>query len=271
MWDMARKKHIGVFVASVWAHWEACFGATFALALALAQYLFLGFGDPHRLPQWVRDFPPSLWLGSGGILLFWACYATWRDERIELIGAEEQLKSAREEIGDRYPRLKGEIKLAYLDVGVHWEKEQIFRYPGSCVLTLYLLVVNHSDQVAIPLLPPVLKLRIGGRDYPGEYVAPTLPNRMRMNDSMLKGDSRIIDLFQFGVTGLGMGAFQKGYPRPGWLVFNLPDSQEHLEGLQTVSGTVSTTIKDTLGREHTIGTLTAEIEFRLNKLGFTPQ
>lgn len=81
---MTKKKHFGIFVGVVWRHWEACFGSTFAFMLAVVQYLFLEFRDPTKLPIWVKDFPPYLWLSVGTLLLFWASYAAWKDERTEL-------------------------------------------------------------------------------------------------------------------------------------------------------------------------------------------
>ncbi len=87
-----------VFCCSVWAHWEAYFGTTFAVVLAVAQYLILEFGDPDKIPKWVKDFPPSLWLGIGALLFFWSCYAAWREKSQALVEAEEKLEERRPRI-----------------------------------------------------------------------------------------------------------------------------------------------------------------------------
>ena len=67
-------------MAVVWGHWEARFGSTFALILALAQYSYLQFGDPDKIPEWVKTFPPWLWLAIGLVILFWSCYLAWGDQ-----------------------------------------------------------------------------------------------------------------------------------------------------------------------------------------------
>ena len=264
---MAKKKHLGVFIGAVWGHWEARFGTTFAVILAFVQYAVLAFADPQKMPgwaKWIKDFPPSIWLSVGAVMLFWACYAAWHEERTEAIGIEERRRKLEEELADRYPRLKGEIKLAYLDLGAHCYKGRICNSHGPCVLTLFIELVNHSKELAITRLPPSLKLRINGQDYLGEYVIPEA-NRLRMNDSNLKGDSTILDIFSFTIGSLGQGVFQKGYLRGGWLMFNLPeDSQNELDGHPSISGDVTITIKDTLGGEHRISRST--IELRLNMM-----
>lgn len=91
---MDRRTHLGVFASAVWGHWEARFGTTFAVALAVAQYLFLEFRDPNKLPKWVKDFPPSIWLAIGAVMLFWACYSAWHGERTELIRVEDERDDA---------------------------------------------------------------------------------------------------------------------------------------------------------------------------------
>ena len=63
-----------------------------------------------------------------------------------------------------------------------------------------------------------------------------------------------------------MGVFQKPRLHPGWLMFNLPDSQVRLDGQEHVAGVVSIALKDTLGGIHPISSLSPEIEFRLNKI-----
>lgn len=248
------------FCGSVWNHWEARFGTTFAVILAVAQYLCLAIGDPDKTPKWVKEFPPYLWLAVGAVLLFWACYGAWDEQHEGRLNAEEEL-------ADRYPRLKGEISLGYLDIGKHYEKDRLFVYDGSCIATFYLHVINHSKQDGFIILPPVLKLTINGREYPGDYVNP-MPNVLRVNDSELKGDGSIYDLFGFG-TLLGSGVFQKPRLHPGWLMFNIPDSQVHLGGSDLVVGAVSITLRDTLGGFHRISI--PEINFRLNKIGVTRQ
>lgn len=264
---MAKKKHLGLFIGAVWGHWEARFGTTFAVILAVGQYCVLAFADPQRMPEWakwIKDFPPSIWLSVGAIMLFWACYAAWREERTEAIGVEERRQKLEDELADQYPRLKGEVKLAYLDLGAHCYKGRIYNSHGPGVLTLYMQLVNHGKELAIPHLPPLLKLHVNGRKYPGEYVIPEA-NRLRINDSELKGDGTILDLFSFSMGGLGQGVFQKGYLRGGWLMFNLPeDCQNKLDGHQSIFGDVTITIKDTLGGEHKISQ--SAIELRLNKM-----
>ncbi len=68
------------FCVSVWGHWEARFGTTFAVILSLGQYIYLATGDPAKIPGWVKTFPPYLWLAIAGVLLFWSCFAAWRDQ-----------------------------------------------------------------------------------------------------------------------------------------------------------------------------------------------
>jgi hypothetical protein len=104
---------------------------------------------------------------------------------------------AQEELADRYPRLKGEIVLGYLDIGKRCEKDRLLIYEGDCIATFYLRVVNHSNQDAFIALPPALKLTINGRDYAGDYVAPA-SNTLTVNDSELKGDRQVNDFFGFG-------------------------------------------------------------------------
>ena len=81
------------FSGKVWAHWEARFGTTFAVILAVIQYFIRDVGDPKKIPTWVKDFPPSRWLLIGAILLFWACYCTWRDEFREKLEAQQQVQA----------------------------------------------------------------------------------------------------------------------------------------------------------------------------------
>lgn len=78
------------FCRAVWTHWEARFGTTFAVMLAAVQYLCLAFVDPAHMPKWVKDFPPYLWLAFGAVLLFWSCYAAWRDELNGRLEAESK-------------------------------------------------------------------------------------------------------------------------------------------------------------------------------------
>jgi hypothetical protein len=68
------------FCIAVWGHWEARFGTTFTVILAVVQYLALALVSPANVPTWVRDFPPYLWLAIGAILFFWSCYEAWHDE-----------------------------------------------------------------------------------------------------------------------------------------------------------------------------------------------
>jgi hypothetical protein len=90
-WGMAFFK----FCGSVWNHWEARFGTTFAVMLAVAQYLLLEFLGPKKIPVWVRDFPPSIWLGIGALLLFWSCYGAWHDEFAWHMEAKEKIQDIR--------------------------------------------------------------------------------------------------------------------------------------------------------------------------------
>src|SRR5277367_1301234 len=137
MSSMAKKKHLGIFIYSVWGHWEARFGTTFAVILAVIQYCVSAFADPQRLPEWakwIKDFPPYLWLSVGAVMLFWACYAAWYEERSDAANIEERQQKLEEELADRNPRLKGEIDLAYLDLGAHCYKGRICNSHGPCVL-----------------------------------------------------------------------------------------------------------------------------------------
>jgi len=105
---VVKKKHLGVFIGAVWGHWEARFGTTFAVILAVGQYCVLEFADPQRVPpwaKWIKDFPPSVWLSVGAVMLFWACYAAWHEERTNTVKAEENLKIAGDRLADRTPRI----------------------------------------------------------------------------------------------------------------------------------------------------------------------
>jgi hypothetical protein len=190
----------------------------------------------------------------------------WNEQRNKRLEVEKYLRDAQEELADRLPMLKGEIALAYLDIGKYYHiNRMMMDYEEYCVATIYLHVVNHSNQDAFVVLPPILKLEISGREYTGDYVNPT-PNALRVNDSTPKGDGCIYDLFGFG-TVAGSGVFQKPRLHHGWLMFNIPGSQVHLGSMEHIAGSVSITLKDTLGGSHLIDI--PQIEFRLNKIGFT--
>lgn len=73
-----------MYFVAVWKRWEACFGTTFAVILAFAQYSYLALADPKKIPQWVKSFPPWLWLAVGAILLFWSCFLAW-DEQVKTL------------------------------------------------------------------------------------------------------------------------------------------------------------------------------------------
>ncbi len=135
---MAKKKNIGVFIAVVWGHWEARFGTTFALMLAVAQYAYLAFGDPNKLPKWVKDFPPSMWLAVGGLLLFWACYEAWHEERTGVIDTEARLEETEKKLADCKPQLglwadEHSFYLTHLqgDPAQFIEIEPIFKRPNQ--------------------------------------------------------------------------------------------------------------------------------------------
>ena len=81
------------FCGATWGHWEARFGTTFLVILALVQNLFLEFGNQHSVAYArIKDFPPSLWLAIGGAFLIWANYGAWRDENRALVALHERLK-----------------------------------------------------------------------------------------------------------------------------------------------------------------------------------
>lgn len=69
------------FVQAVWSHWEARFGSTFAFGFAISQQIVLATIEPRKIPLWIKDFPPSLWLIFGAGFLVWSFYAAWRTER----------------------------------------------------------------------------------------------------------------------------------------------------------------------------------------------
>jgi hypothetical protein len=87
------------FCVAAWAHWEARFGTTFAVMLAVAQYMYLEFADPKKIPAWVRDFPPSLWLAVGILLLFWSCYGAWYSEYQARNAAEKRVDALKPKLG----------------------------------------------------------------------------------------------------------------------------------------------------------------------------
>lgn len=206
---------------------------------------------------WNHNVASYVFVVLAAILFCWGAYAAWSD-------ADKQVEELKEKLLDRVPRVQGEIVLGYLEIGKRYKRDRLLIYERDCVATFYLRVVNHSDQDAWMVLPPVLKMTINGRDYSGEYVAP-MSNTLSVNDSELKGDRRINDILQFGIGGIGMGVFQKPRLHPGWLMFNIPDSQVHLDGNKPIVGAVSITLKDTLGGNHRISN--PEITFRLNKVG----
>jgi hypothetical protein len=71
----------------------------------------LEFADPSRVPKWVRDFPPSLWLVIGVLLLFWSCYAAWHDKFEEVIKVEKELAQAKDDYLSEQPKFG--IKILY--------------------------------------------------------------------------------------------------------------------------------------------------------------
>lgn len=253
-------QEFGSFIGDMFHHWVGKMTGLLSIILAAAPVAAPKFfeGDAGIIHnRWI-------WWGASAFSFIIASRLAWDQQRHGRLEAENRLQIAKEELADRYPRLKGEIKLAYLDLGANCYKGSIYHSHGPCVLTLYMHLVNHSKENAIPHLPPSLKLRINGRDYPGEYVIPET-NRLRMNDSNLKGDSTIVDLFSISMGMMGRGVFQKGFLQGGWLMFNLAeDSQNHLERHPNISGDITVTIKDTLGGEHTISR--SSIEFGLNKM-----
>jgi len=83
------------FFLSVWHHWEACFGSTFAVVLTLAQYSILAWADPKKVPQFVNQFPPLVWLAIGLVLLFWSCYRAWKDQGEQTLKAQVELEDER--------------------------------------------------------------------------------------------------------------------------------------------------------------------------------
>jgi hypothetical protein len=76
-----QKNNLATFVVLVWGRWETRFGTTFAVMLALAQYVVLEWRGSSNVWEWVKSFPPSIWLAVGGLLLFWSCYGVWHEER----------------------------------------------------------------------------------------------------------------------------------------------------------------------------------------------
>lgn len=250
------------FLGDMFHHWVGKMTGFLSVILALAPVIAPHFFEGHIGLIHNR----GVWWIASALSFVIASRLAWDQQRGGRLEAETQLREVREELADRYPRLKGELKLGYLNLGAHCYKGLLYNSHGPCVLTLYLEIVNHSKEIAIPHLPPSLSVRINGREYPGEYVIPEA-NRLRVNDSNLKGDCTILDLFSFSMGGLGQGVLQKGYLRGGWLMFNLPeDSQDQLDGYPNIAGDVTVTIKDTLGGEHTIGR--HSLEFGLNKIGF---
>jgi hypothetical protein len=83
------------FLLLVWHNWEACFGTTFAVVLALAQYSILAWADPKRVPEFVKQFPPQVWLAIGLVLLFWSCYLAWKEQGAQTAKAEAELEDER--------------------------------------------------------------------------------------------------------------------------------------------------------------------------------
>jgi hypothetical protein len=253
-------REFGHFIGDMFHHWVGQMTGPLSIILAVAPVVTPHFfeGDAGLIHnRWI-------WWAAAALSFIVASRLAWDQQRHARLEVERQLRMAQEELADRYPRLKGEIVLGYLDIGKRYEKDCLLIYEGDCVATFYLRVVNHSNQDAFIALPPALKLTINGRDYVVDYVTPA-SNTLTVNDSELKGDRHINDFFGFG-TLLGMGVFQKPRLHPGWLMFNLPDSQVYFDGQEHVAGLVSIALKDTLGGIHPISSLSPEIEFRLNKI-----
>lgn len=258
-------KGFGSFFGDMYRQTVGKMTGLLSIILALAPVECPGFfagnrGLPHS--KWT-------WEVAAAVSFFFAAYSAWSEQHKARLEAERQLRAAKEELSEQYPRLQGEIVLGYLDIGKRYETDRLFDCPGDCIVTFYLRVVNHSSQDAWPVLPPMLKLTIEGREYLSEYVllSPT-HQTLWANDIQLK-ERRIYDLFSFGIGNLGLGVFQKPRLHPGWLLFNLPDSQIHLDGKNQLKGSVSITLKDTLGGVHPISI--PEIELRLNKISIMPQ
>ena len=83
------------FFVSVWHHWEASFGTTFAVMLALTQYLILAWVDPKKVPEFAKQFPPLLWLTIGLLLLFRSCYLAWKSQAMETLKVARDLEDER--------------------------------------------------------------------------------------------------------------------------------------------------------------------------------
>jgi hypothetical protein len=84
-----------IFIVSVWNHWEARFGTIFAVAVATIQAVILNFGDPTKIPGWVKALPPWLWLAIGVLFIFWSCYAAWKDQYVGFSALQQKLESPR--------------------------------------------------------------------------------------------------------------------------------------------------------------------------------
>jgi hypothetical protein len=219
----------------------------------------LGFWNPQRFPE-SRLLSASLL--SACVISFGMAWWIENNDKRKIISEKKQLE---EELADRYPRLKGEITLGYLDTGKRYEKNRVIVSEGCSLAAFYLRVVNHSAQDACAVPPPTLKLTINGREYPGESVV-AQSNTIKVVDPDLKGSGPINDLLLSYAVGEGRGVFQKPRLHLGWLVFNLPDSQVHLDGNERISGTATITIKDTLGGIHPFNPETATMQFRLNRI-----
>jgi len=65
------------------------------VVLALAQYFILAWADPKKVPDFVKHFPPLIWLAIGFVLLFWSCYLAWRDQAAQILRVAGELEDER--------------------------------------------------------------------------------------------------------------------------------------------------------------------------------
>jgi len=216
--------------------------------------IFVGASILEHL--WDKNLASYVFLFLAAAVFCWGAYAAWDD-------ADKKIKELKEKLSDRYPRLVGEIVLGYLDFGKQCDKGRWVDSASGAVATFYVKIVNHSTQDAWLMSGPGLRMTIGGTEYVGTYTTPS-PQALSVNDTELKGDRRISDLFSFGIGGMA-GVLQKPRLHPGWLMFNLEGLKDQLESNPDVIGSATITLGDTLGGVHAMNA--PDLHFRLNRIG----
>src|SRR5271166_2929807 len=123
-------RDFGGFIGDMFRHWVGKMTGLLSIALAIAPVVAPKFfegsaGLIHN--RW-------MWWASAAFSFVIASRLAWDQQRHARLEVEAQLRAAKEELADRYPNLKGEIALGYLDIGKRYEKDRLLIYEGGCVV-----------------------------------------------------------------------------------------------------------------------------------------